>query len=136
MGGDGRHGYTAGDSRSGASGSPGATAPERRTVLSRPLRRTPSLVLAVLIALALPAIAAQPKPSAKPLPAAPTAPAARTALAQSMTAKIEAEGAGYDFGAYRAAPPGFRIWCGPTIETADLDAFFPWLDWAYRTAGV
>jgi peptidyl-prolyl cis-trans isomerase SurA len=51
--------------------------------LSRPLRRTPSLVLAVLIALALPAIAAQPKPSAKPsakpMPAAPTAPATRTA---------------------------------------------------------
>jgi len=58
-------------------------------------------------------------------------PAARAALAQKMIAMIEAEGAGYDFGAYRAAPPGFRIWCGPTIESADLDAFFPWLDWAY-----
>lgn len=61
-------------------------------------------------------------------------PEARAALAQKMTAMIEVEGAGYDFGAYRAAPPGFRIWCGPTIETADLEAFFPWLDWAYANA--
>lgn len=58
----------------------------------------------------------------------------RAALAQRMAAMIEAEGAGYDFGAYRAAPPGFRIWCGPTIETADIKAFLPWLDWAYEIA--
>jgi len=63
-------------------------------------------------------------------------PEARAALAQQMIAMIEVEGAGYDFGAYRAAPPGFRIWCGPTIETADLEAFFPWLDWAYANARV
>lgn len=51
-----------------------------------------------------------------------------------MVEMIEAEGAGYDFGAYRAAPPGFRIWCGATVESADVAALLPWLDWAYNLA--
>ena len=58
------------------------------------------------------------------------------AKAQAETAKrlvglVEAEGAGYDLGAYRDAPPGLRLWAGATVETDDLEALFPWLDWAY-----
>jgi phosphoserine aminotransferase len=51
-----------------------------------------------------------------------------------MVAMIEAEGAGFDFGAYRAAPAGFRIWCGATVETTDVALLTPWLDWAYGEA--
>jgi phosphoserine aminotransferase len=51
-----------------------------------------------------------------------------------MVAMIEKEGAGYDFSAYRDAPPGFRIWCGATVETADVALLTQWLDWAYAEA--
>ncbi len=53
--------------------------------------------------------------------------------AKRMQEMIEAEGAGYDFGAYRSAPPGFRIWCGATVESANVAALLPWLDWAYSS---
>ena len=47
---------------------------------------------------------------------------------------LEKEGAAYDVAGYRDAPPGLRIWCGATVDTADIVALGPWLDWAYAEA--
>ena len=43
------------------------------------------------------------------------------------------EGVAYDIEAYRSAPPGFRIWGGGTVESADIHSLCEWLDWAYRS---
>ncbi|WP_036289017.1 phosphoserine transaminase [Methylosinus sp. PW1] len=75
----------------------------------------------VCLVFADPAIAALPR-------------AEQSALAARIVGLVEKEGAGFDFGAYRDAPPGLRIWCGATVEATDVAALTQWIDWAYAEA--
>ena len=59
---------------------------------------------------------------------------AQRGLTSRMELSLETEGAAFDVAGYRDAPPGIRIWCGATVETADVEALGPWLDWAFDQA--
>jgi len=58
------------------------------------------------------------------------APDRQAAAAKRIASLIEGEGAGFDLAGYRDAPAGLRIWGGATVETSDIEALLPWLDWA------
>ena len=58
----------------------------------------------------------------------------QSALIKDLTSRLAEEEVAYDIGGYRDAPPGLRIWGGATVETSDIDALLPWLDWAFDEA--
>jgi phosphoserine aminotransferase len=61
-------------------------------------------------------------------------PEAQAAFVKGIAAALDKEGVAHDIDAYRDAPPGLRIWCGSTVERADVEALTLWLDWAYAQA--
>jgi phosphoserine aminotransferase len=56
---------------------------------------------------------------------------AQAAFAKGIVSTLEKEGAGLDLGAYRDAPPGLRIWCGATVQSRDIKALIPWIEYAF-----
>jgi phosphoserine aminotransferase len=56
----------------------------------------------------------------------------RAKAAKQVASTLEAEGVAYDVASYRDAPSGLRLWGGATVLREDLEALFPWLDWAYE----
>jgi len=61
-------------------------------------------------------------------------PEGEAAFAKGIVAKLDKEGAAYDIGSYRDAPPGLRIWTGSTVERANVEALLPWIEWVYADA--
>ncbi|HEX3883571.1 MAG TPA: phosphoserine transaminase [Stellaceae bacterium] len=59
-------------------------------------------------------------------------PETRFSTSRRMLARLDKEGVGYDLATHRASPPGIRIWTGATVETGDVEALMPWLDWAWE----
>ncbi len=57
----------------------------------------------------------------------------QAAFAKALADLLEKEGVALDAASYRSAPPGLRIWCGATIETADIEALIPWIEWAFAS---
>ena len=79
-------------------------------------------------------VLSSPRPAYYPVvdpSVAKLSPDAQAAFVKSIAAALEKEGVAYDIDAYRDAPPGLRIWCGSTIERADVEALTLWLDWAF-----
>ncbi len=58
---------------------------------------------------------------------------AQAEFAKKLAALLEKEGVAQDAASYRSAPPGLRIWCGATVERADVEALAPWIEWAFAT---
>jgi phosphoserine aminotransferase len=57
--------------------------------------------------------------------------ARQSAVVSDVVKKLEAEQVAFDINAYRDAPPGLRIWCGPTVDAEDVRLLLPWIDWSY-----